>query len=458
MQTAKDKNDLHIENPKMLLFSICFVLMFSVMNGTMFNIAIPDIAESFNLLPSEVSWVMTGYIMIYSVGALVYGKLADTVAFKKLITFGLTVFAIGSVIGFLAPNYYFVLAARVIQAVGGSMMPAIAFIAPIRFFPSERGKILGIISSVMAFASGIGPILGGVIAGFLTWQYLFLTSALMIVTLPFLLKNLPEEETVSAKLDYLGAALVAVTISTTIIGITLGDMNIFWITGLTGIFGTVRMFTAKNPFIPPHLFKNQNYIVAVISSFLAVACLFVLMFTVPIMLRDVYDLTTMQIGLVMFPGAMSAALIGRKGGSLVDQIGSRKVYIMSLSLLMTGFIIVSSTVGLTPWIVSIMLVFPMMCFPLVQASGADILANLLSKQETGVGMGVFNLMNFVSGALSGAIVGVALDLFSPQHPVNIIAVSGDSAVFSNVFFAFMGLVLLSLLLFSLIFKEPSPTT
>ncbi|MET3681953.1 DHA2 family metal-tetracycline-proton antiporter-like MFS transporter [Alkalibacillus flavidus] len=451
--SLREEKEIHIHNPKMLLFSICFVLMFSVMNGTMFNIAIPDIAESFNLLPSEVSWVMTGYIMIYSVGALVYGKLADTVSFKKLITFGLTVFTIGSLIGFIAPNYYFVLAARVIQAIGGSMMPAIAFIAPIRFFPNERGKILGIISSVMAFASGIGPILGGVIAGFLTWQYLFLTSALMIVTLPFLLKNLPDEETVSAKLDYLGAALVAVTISTTIIGITLAMTEVLWITIVAFVLAVVRMFTAKHPFIPPHLFKNRNYIVAIISSFLAVACLFGLMFTVPIMLRDVYDLTTMQIGLVMFPGAMSAALIGRKGGRLVDQIGARKVYMMSLGLLTTGFVIISSTVGLTPLIVSAMLVFPMMCFPLVQASGADILANMLPKHETGVGMGVFNLLNFVSGALSGAIVGVALDSFSPQDPFNWLAISGDSAVFSNVFLTFVGLVLTSFILFIFIYRE-----
>ncbi|GEN45341.1 MFS transporter [Alkalibacillus haloalkaliphilus] len=453
METIKQQNEIDIKNPRMLLFSICFVLMFSVMNGTMFNIAIPDIAEAFNLMPSEVSWVMTGYIMVYSVGALIYGKLADTVAFKKLITFGLTVFAIGSIIGFLAPNYYFVLVARVIQAIGGSMMPAIAFIAPIRYFPNERGKILGIIASVMAFASGIGPILGGVIAGFLSWQFLFLTSALMIVTLPFLLKNLPDEETVNVRLDYLGASLVGVTIASTLIGITLGFVYSLYIAIGFGILAVLRMFKAKNPFIPPHLFKSRNYLVAILTSFLAVACLFGLMFTVPIMLREVYSLSTMEIGLVMFPGAISAALIGRKGGRLVDQKGARKVYLASLALLSTGFLIVSSTVGLSPLIISLMLIFPMMCFPLVQASGADLLANLLAKHETGVGMGVFNLLNFVSGALSGAIAGVVLDLFRPENPVNFLALSGESAVYSNLFLTFMGLVLIGLIAFKLVYRD-----
>ncbi|WP_223154911.1 MFS transporter [Alkalibacillus aidingensis] len=452
MKELNNEQDIYIRNPKMLLFSICFVLMFSVMNGTMFNIAIPDIAEAFDLMPSEVSWVMTGYIMVYAVGALIYGKLADTVAFKKLITFGLIVFTIGSLIGFLAPNYFFVLIARVVQAIGGSMMPAIAFIAPIRYFPNERGKILGIIASVMAFASGIGPILGGVIAGFLSWQFLFLTSGLIIVTLPFLLRNLPDEETIHVKLDYLGAVLVGLTIGTTLIGITLGVMPSLGLAVILAALTFLRMTKARNPFIPPHLFKNRNYVVALLSSFLAVACLFGLMFSVPIMLREIYQLTTMEIGLVMFPGAISAALIGRKGGRLVDQKGSRLIFMISLGLLAIGFLIVSSTVGLNPVIVSLMLVFPMICFPLVQASGADLLANMLEKNETGVGMGVFNLLNFVSGALSGAIVGVTLDLFQPTRAVNFLAVIGESAVYSNVFLTFMGLVLISLVSFKVIYR------
>ncbi|WP_017187844.1 MFS transporter, partial [Alkalibacillus haloalkaliphilus] len=220
-----------------------------------------------------------------------------------------------------------------------------------------------------------------------------------------------------------------------------------------GILAVLRMFKAKNPFIPPHLFKSRNYLVAILTSFLAVACLFGLMFTVPIMLREVYSLSTMEIGLVMFPGAISAALIGRKGGRLVDQKGARKVYLVSLALLSTGFLIVSSAVGLSPLIISLMLIFPMMCFPLVQASGADLLANLLAKHETGVGMGVFNLLNFVSGALSGAIAGVVLDIFRPENPVNFLAVTGESAVYSNLFLTFMGLVLIGLIAFKLVYRD-----
>lgn len=102
-------------------------------------------------------------------------------------------------------------------------------------------------------------------------------------------------------------------------GITLGQSWTLFIVMILAILVVFRMKKAKDPFIPPHLFKNSNYVVTLLVSFISVACLFGLMFSVPIMLRDVYELSTLQIGLAMFPGAMSAALIGRKGGQLVDQ-------------------------------------------------------------------------------------------------------------------------------------------
>ncbi|WP_054754727.1 MFS transporter [Piscibacillus salipiscarius] len=217
------------------------------------------------------------------------------------------------------------------------------------------------------------------------------------------------------------------------------------------------MKKAKDPFIPPHLFKNSNYVVTLLVSFISVACLFGLMFSVPIMLRDVYELSTLQIGLAMFPGAMSAALIGRKGGQLVDQKGSRMIFLVSLLLLLTGFLVVSTTVGTHPVIFSLSLVFPMMCFPLVQSSGADLLAGILSQKETGVGMGVFNLLNFVSGALSGALVGKVLDIYRPDYPLNPLGVIDSGAVYSNVFIVFMVLILVGFIVFKFFHHSPLQT-
>ncbi|MYL70724.1 MFS transporter [Halobacillus litoralis] len=451
------EEEQQVRNPKGLLISLCAVMMMSVMNGTMFNIAVPDIAKTYQLMPSEVSWVMTGYIMVYAVGALTYGKLADYYPYRTLITFGLSIFCAGSLFGFFAQNYGMVLMARVIQAVGGAMIPALVFLAPIRYFPNERGKVLGIVSSVMAFASGVGPIAGGFIAGFLDWRYLFLTSALIIITLPFLRKNLPQEESKKGYIDYLGAALIAGVISTLMLGITLGITWLFVFTVLFFALNLWRMKSIDEPFIPAHLFKSNQYRATIITSFLGVVCLFGMMFMLPIMFRDAYGLGTMMIGLVLFPGALSAALMGQKGGNLVDSKGNTFVLYLALGLLGTGFVVLSTLVGAHPYIVSGAIIMAYMSFPLVQASSADILANILHKNETGVGMGVFNLLNFVSGALSGALIGRALDVFDPNQPFNWFGFEGTTAVYSNIFLAFALIIVLGFLQFRLNFYKKEQT-
>ncbi|WP_035531260.1 MFS transporter [Halobacillus kuroshimensis] len=442
-----------VRNPRGLLISLCAVMMMSVMNGTMFNIAVPDIAKTYQLMPSEVSWVMTGYIMVYAVGALTYGKLADYYPYRTLITFGLTVFAVGSLFGFFSQNYAMVLMARVIQALGGAMIPALVFLAPIRYFPNERGKVLGIVSSVMAFASGIGPIAGGFIAGFLDWRYLFLTSALIIITLPFLRKNLPQEEAKKGYIDYVGAGLIGGFISTLLLAITLGVTWLFAVSALFFALNLWRMKAIDEPFIPPHLFKDVKYTATIVTSFLGVVCLFGMMFMLPIMFRDAYQMDTMTIGLILFPGAVSAALMGQKGGNLVDSKGNTFVLYLALTLLITGFTVLSTLVGAHPYVLSAAIIISYMSFPLVQASSADILANLLHKNETGVGMGVFNLLNFVSGALSGAVIGKALDLYDPFQPINVLGFNGNTAIYSNVFLVFAVIIAVGLIQFRLNYNK-----
>ncbi|MBL1704198.1 MFS transporter, partial [Klebsiella pneumoniae] len=81
------------QNADKLLGVLVVTLIFSVMNGTMFNVALPEIGKEFNLVPSEVSWIMTSCMVVYAVGSIVMGKLADKYRLKDLLTYGLLIFA-----------------------------------------------------------------------------------------------------------------------------------------------------------------------------------------------------------------------------------------------------------------------------------------------------------------------------------------------------------------------------
>ncbi|MFC5713972.1 MFS transporter [Thalassorhabdus alkalitolerans] len=440
---------------KRLIRLVALILIFSVMNGTMFNVAIPDIADHFNLLPSQVSWVMTGYIMVNAVGALMYGKLADIFPIRSILTFGISMFALGALLGFLSPSYGFLLASRILQAIGGATIPALAFIIPTRFFPNERGKVFGIISSTIAFASGIGPIAGGLIAGILDWRYLFLFSVASVFAIPFFRKWMPAEEKREGKIDYLGALLFSIAIASFLAFVTTLMMWLIPVASLSFVLFILRIVKAEDPFIRPEMLKNRAYTITILTSFLGTSVLFGLIFVIPIMLRDLYDLSTLAIGFVLFPGAMIAGILGRSGGELVDKIGGEKVVVLALVLIGSGTILLSTFAGFAPWIIAVCLVISYIGFPLIQSSTANILSAILPAKQTGVGIGLFNLLNFVAGAFSSASFGAILDIQDTGIVLNPFALQGENAIFSNLFLGLTVLSFLALLLFSMTFKKHS---
>ncbi|GAE25575.1 major facilitator family transporter [Halalkalibacter wakoensis JCM 9140] len=425
---------------KKVIFLICSVLLFSVMNGTMFMIAVPDIALTFSLAPSQVSWVVTGYIVIYAIGALMYGKLADIYPLRTLLTIGLSFFVSGSILGFFAPSFGVVILARVIQAAGASSIVALVFIVPTRYFQEERGKVLGIVSSTMAFASGIGPVIGGFIAGVLNWQFLFLISALVIFAIPFFWIWMPEEKKKEGKVDIFGAGLIAFAVASLMLFITV--VNWWFLVSSIGFFGlfAARTRTSENPFIRPDLFRNRPFRTTILAGFFAIMTMFGMMLMLPLMLNEVNHLNTLHIGLTIFPAAMAAAFTGRIAGVLTDKRGSKQVVIIAFVLMVTGFFLLSTFVGSPAWVIGLVVIISYIAFPFIQTGTATLISTSLPKNEIGVGMGIYNLFNFMSGAIGGAVIGKILD-YESGVLLNPLSFAQDHAImYSNVF---IGLLLLT---------------
>ncbi|MFC7064150.1 MFS transporter [Halobacillus seohaensis] len=438
---------------KKIIFLMCSVLLFSVMNGTMFMIAVPDIANSFSLLPSQVSWVVTGYIIIYAIGALMYGKLADIYPLKTLLTIGLSLFVAGSILGFLSPTFLMVVFSRMIQAAGASSIVALAFIVPSKYFPEERGRVLGIVSSTMAFASGVGPVIGGLVSGALNWQFLFLISTFVLITIPFFRMWMPEEDKKEGKVDILGAVFIAIAVASLILFIT---MFTWWYIVISFVFFGLfswRIFNSENPFINPELFQNAPYRTTIIAGFFAIMTMFGMMFMMPLMLSEVSGLSTLFIGLTLFPGAMAAAFMGKWAGVLTDKQGSGKVVYIAFTLMITGFFLLSSFVGSSPLVISIVIIISYIAFPFIQTATANLISTVLPKNEIGVGMGIYNLFNFMSGAFGGAIIGKMLDYESGVKLNPISFAQGHEVVYSNVFIGLVALTILNGCFFYLAFKR-----
>ncbi len=445
-----------VEFPARIVTVFCYTLFFSVLNATMFNVAIPDISRQFHLTPPEVSWVLTGYVATFGLGAITYGKLADVYPIKLLITIGLLLFNAGSLVGFFSRWFPMLIAGRLLQAVGGSCIPSLVMLTAIRYMPvAMRGRILAAVSSTIACGGAFGPIIGGFIAGNFHWRYLFLVSSSTLLAIPFYHRLLPAEKGRKERFDFLGGALLGATV---ISFLTFVAQSFLWgfPAGLLFLTGFIlRIHRADTPFMLPGLFRDRRYRNGLLTLFLALGTAFGMMFTLPLMLRNLNHLDTQAIGVVIFPGAMTAAVLSFVGGRLSDRIGSVTVVQIGLGFLLAGYSLLSLLAGTRPQFITMGLIVSYSGFSIVQSSLAKTVSLTLSPNQSGVGMGMYNLTFFVSGTFGAAVAGRIIESFANGPAFNPF-VAPRAEGYSNVFVLFFGMVACAAWIFQRTFSAAEP--
>lgn len=415
--TAIQEEAVASKGTRIILLLGC-LLLFSVMNVTVFNVAIPDIGKDLGISSSLAGWVITGYAMVYAIGSLMYGKLADLFPLKRLMTIGILLFATGSLIGFFSEGYVWLLVGRLVQSAGASSIPALAMIIPARFFPpARRGAVLGMVASFIAFSSGVGPIIGGFVTGALDWRYLFLLSLGTLIVLPFLRKTLPDEERREGRIDAIGAALLAAAVAMLMLAITASNLFYLGISLVLIILFILRSRKSREPFIALPLFTEGPYRYAITATFLSSMTGFSLMLVVPLLLAANFELRADYIGMVLFPAAMAAAFMGRIGGRWTDRFGSIPMLLTAASLMVMGFVLLAILSSLSPWLVAACLILPNIGFVFMQASMSKLVSLLLPQEKIGAGMGVFSLSNFLGGAVGGTLATKAVDAGLPYPTI-----------------------------------------
>ena len=204
---------------------------------------------------------MTGFLLIYGIAIPFYGRLADLYGARRLFLLGVGVFAVGSLLSALAPNFSFLLVARIIQAIGGAAVPGLGMTLASRAYgPESRGTVLGVVAATIGLGGAIGPLLGGVLSQLFGWQSIFVVSAAAAATIPIGLKILSkDEERSGGSLDIVGGVALALLVGGALLVPTEGPRS-GWSSPLvlTGaVLATIgvvsllaRQLTASSPFIP----------------------------------------------------------------------------------------------------------------------------------------------------------------------------------------------------------------
>lgn len=352
---------------------------------------------------------------------------------------GLLLFSVGSLLGYLSEEYWMVITARMVQGSGSAAIPALAMIASARYFPIEqRGYVMGFVASTVAFGFGIGPLLGGAIAQIFDWRMLFLVSVCSLLALPVLLRALPHEESQGGSFDAIGAVLFGLGVAALLLGV---NSNVWFL--LLGAFFLVifilHIRVKERPFIQISLFQNRKFVLMLLFALCIYFSHMATFFVLPLILADVNGLEPGWIGMVFFPGAMIAAILGTRAGKLSDRYGSQVVLRWSAIMMATGFLAISSLISVSVIWISVTLVFIFLGFSSIQASLASYIASTLDPNETGVGLGLYNLTSFMGGTLGPTLISAFLEVNTPRwNMLN----PGGFASYSN------GILIVSIICFS----------
>jgi DHA2 family metal-tetracycline-proton antiporter-like MFS transporter len=186
------------------------------------------------------------------------------------------------------------------------------------------------------------------------------------------------------------------------------------LTGLSSLLLILHLRRTPWPFIPWRLLGNRTYQLALATTFLAIGTVFGMFFVVPLMLRDLFSLSTIEIGLTIFPGAFCAALMGFRAGALADRVGSKRVVRYGLVAMMSGYALLTLSPMTSALATTLFLIPAYSGFAFIHAALAKTVSLTLPTEETGVGMGLYNLVFFLSGAFGIALVSRILERLSGQ--------------------------------------------
>jgi EmrB/QacA subfamily drug resistance transporter len=335
-RNAADRQQGRRPNLALVFVALVLAMLLASLNQTILGTALPTIVGELHGA-NLMLWVVTAYILASTVMMPIYGKLGDLIGRKYLLVAAVAVFLAGSVVGALAPDMGWLIAARVLQGIGGGGLmilsqAIIADVVPAR----ERGKYMGAMGGVFAFSSVVGPLIGGWLTEGPGWRWTFWFNLPVGVAalLGALLFLKPRPARIRPKLDLWGMVLLASATTCLVLASSWGGSSFGWNhpvilallagTVLAGAaFVWVERRTAE-PIIPLQLLRDRNFNLATFAGLLVSVAMFGALGYLPTYLQMAHGATATSAGLLMIPMMSAMLLSSLVSGMLVSRTGRYK--------------------------------------------------------------------------------------------------------------------------------------
>ncbi|MUT66876.1 MFS transporter [Paenibacillus sp. NEAU-GSW1] len=344
------QEDTAIQKQRWIILIVLNLFTFmATLDGSIVNIALPVLAKELGVPVAQIQWVTTSYLMAICAAILLFGKLGDIVGKIRIFKLGTVIFIIGSLLcGLMSDSLPYLIAFRVIQAIGASMTMANSQGIVTDIFPAyERGKAIGLVGTFVSLGSIAGPSIGGLILSTLGWKYIFWANVpIGIIAVILGWKVLPKDLVrVKKGIDMPGTSLFAIFIVTLFAGLLLGQQagydNSWIIVSLAAAALSFMLFLfveakGKEPLIQLSLFKNPLFSISIITAFLFFTANFSFNIIAPFYAQNVLNLSPFASGflLMMFPICM--VVVAPISGALSDKIGSESLTLSGLSVMVVA--------------------------------------------------------------------------------------------------------------------------
>jgi EmrB/QacA subfamily drug resistance transporter len=386
-----------------VMAAVAMSILLATIDGSIVNVALPTLVRDLQTEFAIVEWVILAYLLAMATLMPSVGRLGDMLGKKVIYTAGFVVFTVGSFLCGLAPDVYWLIGFRVLQAVGAAMALALGAAILTEAFPqSERGKALGLFGTFVSIGVVIGPTLGGVLIDTLSWHWIFFVNLpIGLIGVWMSLRYIPASQPVGRQtFDYPGAITLFISVLALLLALTLGQQLGFgqmvtlwlfagWLVFLI-LFIMIELRT-NQPMINLRLFRNILFSINLVTAFLTfvtIAGVFILM---PFYLENVLGYNTLQVGYMLAVIPVTLGIAAPIAGALSDRLGTRPMTVVGLLVLMIGYYTASTLTLQT-----------------------GVMGYILRLLPIGIGMGIFQSPNnsAIMGSASHKELGVVSGLLS----------------------------------------------
>jgi EmrB/QacA subfamily drug resistance transporter len=399
---------------------LMIAMLLAMLDNTIVGTAMPTIVGDLGGL-EHLAWVVTAYALATAVSTPVWAKLGDLYGRKGVFMTSIVIFLIGSALSGLSANMTELIAFRGVQGIGagGLMVGAMAIIGDL-VPPRERGRYQGLMAAVMPLAFIGGPLLGGFITDNLSWHWVFyinLPLGVIALVVVWFTMTLPVQRR-EARIDWLGAGLLAVAIASLTLLTSWGGSTYAWgsweIIGL-GVLTVVATFffvrveqRVDEPILSLDLFRRLNFAPATVVTFLTGFAMFGAVTYLPQFQQYVQGASATNSGLMLLPLMGGMLVTSLVGGQLVTRTGRYKWMLVVGSLVMAAGLGLMSTmgVGTAGWVSSLFMVALGIGMGFLMQTTNLVMQNAVEQRDLGAASGASTLFRTIGGSLGVSLLGV----------------------------------------------------